>query len=376
MTGETKKKLGLIINPVAGLGGTVGLKGSDGAEIQKRALELGAVPRSESRAAQALEGLRSLVQQLEILAYPDDMGGCTAREGGFDTRMIGALRQGHTTAADTISAAQEMQRQGVDLLLFAGGDGTARDIYEAVGNGLVVLGIPAGVKIHSPVYARSPTAAGTLAALYLSGHTSSLREAEVMDIDEDAVREGFLSARLYGYLKVPFRRRLLQGSKAASSTTDSAAMRAIARHVVKGMREDCLYIIGPGTTSRAIADELGQPKTLIGVDVLLGGEVVASDVNESQILQMIEGREAKIVVSPIGGQGYIFGRGNQQLSHEVIRKVGKENIIVVSTVGKINSLRGRSLLVDTGDRTTDELLTGHLRVVTGYNEELVYRVAC
>jgi predicted polyphosphate/ATP-dependent NAD kinase len=376
MTSETKKKLGLIINPVAGLGGTVGLKGSDGAEIQKKALELGAIPQSEGRTVQALEGLRSLVEGLEVLAYPEEMGGRVAQEGGFETKLIGAIQCGNTTADDTISAAQEMQLRGVDLLLFAGGDGTARDIYEAVGDGVVALGIPAGVKIHSPVYARSPTASGTLAALYLSGRTSSVREAEVMDIDEDAVREGFLSARLYGYLMIPFRRRLLQGSKTASSPTELAAMRAIARHVVEGMQEDCLYIIGPGTTTRAIADELGQPKTLIGVDVLLGGELVASDVNESQILELLKGREAKIVVTPIGGQGYIFGRGNQQLSHGVIRQVGKDNIIVVSTVGKINSLRGRSLLVDTGDRTTDERLTGYLRVVTGYNEEIVYRAAC
>ena len=372
----TRKRLGLIINPVAGIGGRVGLKGSDGVEIQKKALELGAVPLSESRTIQALERLKPLKEELEIVTYPGEMGGHAAAECGFQIRVIGAIEPGNTTAVDTRNAAQEMQRLGMDLLLFSGGDGTARDIYDAVGDGIAVLGIPAGVKIHSAVYATSPRAAGDLAASYLSGRMGSLREAEVMDVDEDAIREGMISARLYGYLKVPFHRSLIQGAKTASSLTDLASMRAIACHVVERMEEDCLYILGPGTTTRAIADELGLPKTLVGVDVVLGGKVLAADVNEAQLLQLLGGLKAKIVVTPIGGQGYLFGRGNQQLSHEVISKVGKDNIIVVSTVGKINSLRGRSFLVDTGDHAVDETLRGHVRVVTGYHEEMVYRVAC
>ena len=372
----TRKRLGLIINPVAGIGGRVGLKGSDGLEIQQKALELGAVPQSEIRTIQALERLKPLKEELEIVTYPGEMGGHAATECGFQTRVIGAIDAGNTTAADTRNAAQEMQRLGVDLLLFSGGDGTARDVYDAVGDGIPVLGIPAGVKIHSAVYATSPRAAGELAASYLSGRMASLREAEVMDVDEDAIREGIVSARLYGYLRIPFQRRLIQGAKTASSLTESASMRAIASHVVERLEESCLYILGPGTTTRAIATELGLPKTLIGVDVVLGSKLIAADVNEGQLLQLLEGRKAKIVVTPIGGQGYLFGRGNQQLSHEVIGTVGKDNIIVVGTVGKINSLRGRSFLVDTGDQAVDEMLCGHVRVVTGYREETVYRVAC
>lgn len=370
------KRLGLIVNPVAGIGGRVGLKGSDGLEIQQRALELGAVPQSEIRTIQALERLKPLKEELEIIAYPGEMGGHAAAESGFQTRVIGAIDAGNTTAADTRNAAQEMQRLGVDLLLFAGGDGTGRDIYDAVGDAIPVLGIPAGVKIHSAVYATSPRAAGDLAASYLSAGMSSLRDAEVMDVDEDAFREGIVSARLYGYLRIPFHRRMIQGAKAASSLTESASMRAIASDVVERMEEDCLYILGPGTTTRAIAAELGIHKTLVGVDVLLRGKLMAADVNEAQLLHLLEGRKAKIVITPIGGQGYLFGRGNQQLSHEVISRVGEGNIIVVSTVGKINSLRGRSFLVDTGDQAVDEMLCGHVRVVTGYREETVYRVTC
>jgi predicted polyphosphate/ATP-dependent NAD kinase len=370
-----EKRLGFIVNPVAGLGGRVGLKGSDSAEIQKKALALGAVPQALNRAIQALERMKS-VDDLVVITYPGEMGEDAARECGLEPMVIGSIKPGETTPEDTRNAAREMLRLNVNLLLFAGGDGTARDIYDAIGNGLPVLGIPAGVKIHSAVFGTNPLSTGDLAALYLQGKASNLREAEVMDIDEEAVRQGIVSAKLYGYLKVPFQRRLLQGLKTPSSPGEQAGMAAIAADVVSKMEAGWLYVIGPGTTTRAITSRLGLDKTLIGVDAVADGKLIAADVNEPQLLELIAGRKAKIVVTPIGGQGYIFGRGNQQISPEVIRKVGRQNIIVVSTTGKINSLGGGPLRVDTGDREVDEMLRGHIRVVTGYNEQIVYRVSC
>jgi predicted polyphosphate/ATP-dependent NAD kinase len=370
-----KQLLGLIVNPVAGIGGRVGLKGSDGAEIQKKALALGAVPQSLNRAVQALERLKP-VDDLEIITYPSEMGEEAARACGLEPTVIGSIGPGETTPEDTMNAAREMLRLHVALLLFAGGDGTARDIYNAIGEELPALGIPAGVKIHSAVFGANPMSAGDLAASYLLGKVSNLREAEVMDIDEEAVRRGVVSAKLYGYLKVPFQRRLLQGLKTPSSPGEQAAMASIAAHVVSKMEDGWLYIIGPGTTTRAITSRLGLDKTLIGVDVVAGRKLIATDVNESQLLVLLEGRKAKIVVTPIGGQGYIFGRGNQQISPKVIEKVGREDILVVSTTGKIHSLRGRPLWVDTGDRAVDEMLSGHIRVTTGYNEQIIYRVSC
>ena len=369
-----EKRLGLIVNPVAGIGGRVGLKGSDGAEIQKKALALGAVPQSLNRAIQALERLKP-VDDLEIITYPGEMGEEAARACGLEPTVIGSIRPGKTTPEDTMNAAREMLRLHVDLLLFAGGDGTARDIYNAIREELPVLGIPAGVKIHSAVFGANPISAGDLAASYLRGRVSNLREAEVMDIDEEAFRRGVVSAKLYGYLKVPFQRRLLQGLKTPSSPGERVAMAAIAADVVSNMEDGWLYIIGPGTTTRAITSRLGLNKTLIGVDVVSEGKLIAADVNESQLLELLEGRKAKIIVTPIGGQGYIFGRGNQQISPKVIEKVGKENILVVSTTGKIHSLRGRPLWVDTGDREVDEMLSGYTRVITGYDEQIVYKVS-
>ena len=378
-------KLGLIINPVAGIGGRVGLKGSDGADIQRKALELGAVPRAQERAIAALQRLSS-VEGLEVVTYPGEMGEGAARACGFEPTVIGSVAPGHTTAADTRQAARELLALGVDLLLFAGGDGTARDVYQAVGLDLVALGIPAGVKIHSAVYATSPGSAGELAALYLEGRIDSVREAEVMDIDEEGVRQGVVSAKLYGYLKVPFRPSMVQNLK-MPSTGEQAAVAEIAHDVVETMEPGWLYLIGPGTTTRAIAKELGLPKTLIGVDVVALHErtgeakLMAADANESQLLALLDGQRAKIVVTPIGGQGYIFGRGNQQISPQVIQAVVGDAsrpwdyILVVSAPTKLHALGSRPLLVDTGDPVLDEKLSGYVQVITGYREKAVRKVS-
>ncbi|MBE0511690.1 ATP-NAD kinase family protein [Candidatus Bathyarchaeota archaeon] len=370
-----KRKLGLIVNPIAGIGGRVGLKGSDGAEIQKKALELGAVPQSLNRAVQALERVTSIKDDLEIVTYPSEMGEDAAKKCGFDPLVVGSIRKGKTTSEDTRNAAKEMLRLGVDLLLFAGGDGTARDIYDAIGEGIPILGIPTGVKIHSAVFAVNPRSAGDLAVLYLRGSVYDTREAEVMDIDEEALRQGIVSAKLYGYLRIPFQKRLIQGLKTPSSGGDKEAMEAIACEIMNRMKDDRLYIIGPGTTTRAITSKLGLNKTLIGVDVVLKGKLAGTDVNEAQLLKLLEERNAKIIITPIGGQGYIFGRGNQQISPEVIKKVGRDNIIVVATPDKIDSLRGRPFLVDTGDQAVDRMLSGYMRVVTGYNEQIIYKIS-
>ena len=369
------KRLGLVVNPKAGIGGSVGLKGSDGAAIQKQALALGAVPKALNRAIEAIQFLATLRGELEIVTYPGEMGANAAVACGFEPVVIGAITPGETTAADTSQAAGEMMGLGADLVLFAGGDGTARDIYRAVGTNVPVLGIPAGVKIHSAVYATNPKSAGELAAMYLRGQATDLREAEVMDIDEDAVRQGVVSAKLHGYLKIPFQRMLVQSLKSASPPGERLAADAIACAVIDEMAEDRLYIIGPGTTTRAIASRLGLPKTLIGVDVVLNRQLLAADVGERRLLELLEGHRAKIVITPIGGQGYLFGRGNQQISAEVIRRTGKENIIVVSTLDKIVSLRGRPFLVDTGSHAVDEMLKGYTKVVTGYNQYTVYQVS-
>ncbi len=372
-----KKKLGLIVNPIAGMGGRTALKGSDGRETIRKAIELGATPSSSKRTVEALKRLIMIKDDIELITYPYDMGEEEAKESGFNPMVIGSITKGETTSFDTCRAAQEMAALKTDLLLFAGGDGTARDVYDAVGNTIPVLGIPTGVKIHSAVYAINPLTAGELAVKHLRNFPSLLCEAEVMDIDEKALREeDRVSSKLYGYLKIPCERRMTQSPKEASCTGEQEAtiMQAIAERIINDMEEDCLYFIGPGTTTRAIMERLGLPKTLLGVDVVERKNLVANDVNEAQLIRIMDGKKARIIVTPIGGQGYIFGRGNQQISPEIIRRVGSDNIIVIATPSKIYSLMLKPLLVDTGDEEVDQRLRGYRKVVTGYREEIVCKV--
>ena len=367
------KKLGFLVNPVAGLGGRVGLKGSDGTEIIRKARELGAVPQSSCRAVQALGVLSRIKDRIAVTTYPAEMGEDAARECGLLPDVIGAIPKGATTAEDTVRAAREMEDHGVDLILFAGGDGTARDIYKAIGQRVPALGIPAGVKIHSGVYAVTPRHAGEVAVRFLEGKLT-VHDAEVMDIDEDAFRRGTVTARLLGYLQTPEDRCFVQRAKAGSVRLEKEALQGITADVVGNMKPGWLYLVGPGTTTRGILSELGLRNTLLGVDVVLDKRLIASDANESELARLIADRQAMVVLSVIGGQGYLLGRGNQQLSPAVIRKVGKEQVIVVASKEKLVSLAGRPLLVDTGDEELDRMLSGYVKVTTGFQEYCMYKV--
>jgi len=369
------KKVGLIVNPVAGMGGRVGLKGSDGPDILQRALSLGAVPESPGRTKEALKRLKPIGKDIDMLTWSGAMGEEEALSAGFVPRVIGSAAQKISTPEDTENAAHRLADLGVDLLLFAGGDGTARNICHAVGDSVPVLGIPAGVKIHSAVYATCPANAGLLALKFLNRKGKRhLRDAEVMDIDEDAFRDNRISARLYGYLRVPYDRLLVQSAKAGSHSNDAIAMDDIASDIIHNMTDDHLYVIGSGTTTRALMDKLGLPNTLLGIDAVYRKKPMGSDLSEARLLNLLTARKGKIVVTVIGGQGHVFGRGNQH-SPRVLRRVGKENIIVAATEDKILGLKGQPLLVDTGDPEIDAMLCGYTKVVVGLHKRLAYRIA-
>ena len=368
------KVLGLVVNPVAGVGGRVGLKGSDGPDVLRRARSLGAVSHSPRRAVAALEVLSRAGDEVQVVTYPGEMGQEEALECGLSPVVIGSIVSGETTAGDTQAAARAMEELGVGLILFAGGDGTAMDIYAAVGQRVPALGIPAGVKIHSAVFAVTPRDAGQVALMFLTGRLNRTRDAEVMDVDEDAFRRGIVTARLRGYLSVPEERDMLQGAKAGSIPAEGDALQGIAAEVTAVMEDGWAYIVGPGTTTRAVMDALGLECTLLGVDVVMNGRLLNSDVNEEYLRGLVRTSRCKIILGVIGGQGYILGRGNQQISPEVLRKVGKESVIVLATREKLASLEGRPLLVDTGDEELDRMLDGFTKVVTGSNEYHVHRV--
>ena len=370
-----RKKLGFLINPIAGMGGRVGLKGTDGREILEKAITLGAQPWAAERAKGAFKPLLRLKDEIVLITYPSPMGEDIALEYGFMTEVITADLGDVTTEKDTVHAAQAMLDKNVDLLLFAGGDGTARDICSAVGTSLVCLGIPAGVKIHSGVFASHPVRAGELASLFLKKSVQRTLEAEVMDVDEEELRREIVSARLYGYLRIPHVERFLQRTKAGSSGNEKYSQEAIAAEVVENMSNEFHYLIGPGTTTGAIMQRLGLDHSLLGVDLVWRKKLLGKDLNEIQILEKIKEKPTRLILTPIGGQGFLLGRGNQQISPEVINQIGKDNIIVIATKQKIHSFHSRPLQMDTGNDALDKALSGHYRIITGFREAIIYKVA-
>ena len=367
-----KIKLGLIVNPVAGLGGSVGLKGTDG-KVEE-ALKRGATPKANLRAKEALTELLPIRDDIVIVTGHGKMGEDTAKELGFQVVCPGN-EGADSSCEDTIALAKILVKEEVRMILFAGGDGTAVDVYKGVGNEFPCLGIPSGVKIHSPVYANSPKNAGELTKLVLEGKEEHIKELEVLDIDEELYRQSIISTKLFGYLQVPYKKTYTQNRKSPTPDSEKYNIESIGLKVIDQMEDDTYYLIGAGTTTRGIMQELELPYTLIGVDIIKDKKLVANDVYGSKIMEIIKGHKAKLVLTITGGQGFLFGRGNQQITPEVIRAVGKENIIIIATKEKIMALRGEPILVDTNDRELDKEISGYYKVICGYNESAVARVS-
>jgi predicted polyphosphate/ATP-dependent NAD kinase len=368
--------IGLIVNPIAGMGGSIALRGTDGADILARARAAGAAPRAPDRALRSLERLAmKAIPDIKIHAPGGAMGADIAKQACFALSLLGVAPPAVTAAADTQEAAAELLRRNVALILLAGGDGTARDILGVVGDRVPILGIPAGVKMQSAVFAVSPEAAGELVALMARNPAEKIafRAAEVMDIDEAAIREGPISARLFGYARMPFERSLVQNPKSSESSEDSV-IDALCREVAEEMVPDRLYILGPGTTTARVLSHLGLEGTLLGVDAVFDRAVVGRDLDGRALEELVTHRSACLVVGVVGGQGFIFGRGNQQISAPVIRRIGRDKIILLATQRKIMSLGENLLRADTGDPAVDAILAGYIRVRIGPGRSTLMRV--
>lgn len=363
-------RVGLIINPLAGIGGPTALKGSDG--VADLALARGGRPRAEERTRVALEQLLPVRERLEFLTFPGAMGADLLADMGFAHRLIGELEAEQSTAADTRHAVQALQDAGVALILFAGGDGTARDVAGVAREGQPVLGIPAGVKIHSGVYAISPRAAGELARRLVEGGLVRLTHGEVRDLDEDALRAGRVAARWYAELTVPEEGHFMQHVKQAGMETEELVLADLAAWLEDSWEEGVRYVFGPGSTLHGLAADLHLETTLLGVDVIENGEVIARDVTEAQLFELVSDHPAFLLVTAIGGQGHILGRGNQQISPRVVRAIGLDRLRVIATKRKLGTLEGRPLLMDSGDAALDASFPAAVRVWAGYKEELLY----
>jgi predicted polyphosphate/ATP-dependent NAD kinase len=370
-----RARLGFIVNPIAGMGGRPGLKGTDGEGAADKAQRLGAEPVAPARGRQALTRLRA-GDGIELLAGRNGLGGTIAQALGFEPKLVGASATGATTAKDTREAAAAMVACGIDLLLFAGGDGTARDIFDVVRGEVPMLGIPSGVKMQSAVFATGPENAGDVARSFLTGDAARprLRDAEIMDIDEALLRQGRLSAQLYGYARTPYERLLVQHAKAGARRDDDVALDAVCRRFAATMEAGCLHVFGPGTTTQRIMRHAGLEGTPLGVDAVADGKLVGTDLGEAALLALSEGRKLRLVIGVVGGQGFLFGRGNQQISAEIIRRAGRDGIIVVASREKILALEGPCLFVDSGDAALDASLSGFIRVETGPDQAVMCRV--
>lgn len=371
--------IGLVVNPLAGLGGSLGLKGSDGEVLRERLPTLTADERQRAqlRVQRALAPLVAAGSRIRFSTWAGAMGATALAALGLSHSTLGAAAGDSSEAGDTRLAVAAFRQAGVDLILFAGGDGTARDVFDGVGSNFPVLGIPAGVKMHSGVFAVSPEAAGELLLQLVSGGLVGLVPREVRDIDEDAFRHNRVRSRFHGDMLVPGEGRYLQHTKVGGRESPELVADDIADWLAEHMESDRTYLIGPGTTTAAILQRLGLSNTLLGVDVVRNGTLLASDADEAALLQQLASAPgaASIVATVTGGQGSLFGRGNQQFSPAVIRAVGLDNIVVVAAKSKIAALQGRPLLVDTNDPALDLSLCGWRTVITGYDDRIIYRVA-
>ncbi|WP_439133693.1 ATP-NAD kinase family protein [Pseudomaricurvus sp.] len=367
--------LGLIINPWAGIGGPAGLKGSDDRSLVAQALAEGAERRAAGRAQRCLKQLQQAQGELlTVLTCSGQMGEAEARAAGFCPTVVFTCEDQVSQADDTQQAARLLMQEGVDLLLFVGGDGTARDVCAAVGEQLPVLGIPSGVKMHSGVFAISPEGAAEVVLSMMSGELVDLRLQEVRDIDEAAFREGVVKSRFYGEVQVPECGHFVQSTKDGGREVEELVLDDIAADLRERLEPDVYYLIGAGTTPRALMDELQLPNTLLGIDVICNEEIVAADLSGQQLEGLLQGFDGKVVIilSITGGQGSLIGRGNQQLTPEVLKRVGRDNVWVLATKSKIKTLAGRPLLMDSNDPDLDAAWSGYIPVITGYRDQILY----
>ena len=364
-------RLAVVVNPDAGLGGKLGFKGSDGRAAEARAA--GAQDRAGPRMRICLEKLSELAREpIEILAWDGRMGG-----DWIPGEYISTGKTPETT--DATSTSEFIKAHSPDLFLYAGGDGTTRDIVEALGEREIPLvGVPGGVKMHSGCFATTPKAAAEVVWSFFTGDLMVAR-TEVMDLDEEVYRKGEWKVRMYGEAFTPASPRWMQGAKEqVQRESEEETLEAMSSHVANLVEEnpDLMLVWGSGGTLRQMCKQNGHESTLLGIDIQHAGKMY-NDLNENGLLEIINQHqgEIKLLLSPMGGQGFLIGRGNLQLSPDVLRAIGTDNILGIATPAKLLGLN--ELRIDTGDEDLDAEIRGkkYLKVLQGYRTTRVIRVA-
>lgn len=383
------KIIGLIINPIAGMGGRVGLKGTDNDMLQE----------AKKRGATPIAGKRTERFLLDLIRYPEYKEiSFVVPSGTMGANIFREIQQSHqtltwqeltqisipevTSRKHTELVATALKKQKIDLLIFIGGDGTAHDILQSVGSEFPMLGIPSGVKMHSGVFSQRIGKGVEILRKFVRNEVQFVK-SEVIDTDEASFRKNRIVTKLFGLGLVPQAPSLMQLTKTSSSHTDTEEENL--NGIIKSLRElidpEKIYFLGPGSTIKEINRVFGETayeqKTLLGVDAIQNNNLIGKDLAEADILHLLNRKATKafhIIVTPIGGQGFIFGRGNQQFTPQVIRKVGLDQILVVATQMKINTLPNRLLHVDTGDPSLDTQFTGFIKVLVDFDQFLMVKV--
>jgi predicted polyphosphate/ATP-dependent NAD kinase len=370
--------IGFVVNPVAGMGGKVGLKGTDG--VLKQAIKLGAKPLASTKAEETIiEFITNYPKdQIQWFTCSGEMGANELKKAGITPIEIIYESNGkYTTSQDTKKACRILLEKNVNLILFCGGDGTARDIFEIVGTKVPILGIPSGVKMHSGVFGITTSATAKMIHEFVNKHLT-IGDVEIIDLDEDRYRQGEWNIRIFGVAKGIVEPTYVQVGKASFETiSDDEIKDELAEHIIDEIEQnnDFLYLFGPGGTIDYIANKLDIKNTLLGIDAIYNKKLVGNDLNEEGILKLLgKYRKIKVILSPIGAQGFILGRGNLQLSSEVIKKIGLDNIIIISTPSKLVSTP--VIRVDTGDKKLDQLFSEKefMMIVIGYRLSRVIKI--
>ena len=379
---QGKLKIGLLVNPIAGMGGKVGLHGTDDLLLQ-RAKDLGAKVVSTERTHRAIKSLLPQASKISFFAPAGKMGAEVLEAFNLSFELVGEGSGLETTSADTQSAALAFMAEGVDVILFAGGDGTARDIFSVVGGSIPILGIPAGVKMRSGVFANYPEEAAEIVldaiASIESGKELVFANTEILDLTDSQL--DYSQSHFFGSAKTFSAPSKITSPKVNSNASSDVALAELAKHLAAEISNDRLYFFGPGRSAKLILNELGvtdSNHSLAGVDALFNGELIGKDLDESQLLELINSHSKVkapfIFLGVIGGQGFLLGRGNQQLSHEVMSRIGADNSFVLASASKMTGTVPTRLYVDFEDALSEKLFPDFIQVHVAKNRTLVCKV--